>query len=115
MVTILATRPVESEQLSILDLVTDVETPLGQLHAKDFREACERDAAEHDGWIHPSRVSLLLHNAFDEINPRALSAQWAGACGRNGFMDKTDVWAPIDARLSKGNGGKSVRLRRLRT
>ena len=112
--TTLAAVPICPGQLDLLSLVADNDTPIGSLHRDDFRAACERDATEHDGWVHPSRVSLILHNRFGEVNPRSLSAQWAGACGPNGFLDKTDAWAPIDARLSKGNGGKRIRLRRWR-
>jgi hypothetical protein len=110
----LAAIPVCADQLDLLSLVADNDTPIGSLHKDDFRHACWRDASMNDGWVHPSRVSLILHNQFGEINPRWYSAQWAGACGPNGFLDKTDVEAPIDARLSKGNGGKTVKLRRWR-
>lgn len=110
----LAAIPVCEDQLDLLSLVSDNDTPLGQLHRDDFRAACVEDGRAHNGMVHPSRVSLILHNRFGEINARSLSAQWAGACGPNGFMDKTDIQVPIDARLSKGNGGKTVRLRRLR-
>lgn len=113
--TTLAATPVDPDQLDLLALVTDNETPLGSLHRDDFRAACMVDAAHHQGWVHPSRVSAILHDRFGEINPRALSAQWAPACGPNGFLDKSDEWAPIDPEHSKGNGGKTVRLRRLRT
>ena len=112
--TILAARPIDPDQLSILDLVTDIETPLGQLHADDFRAACEVDARTHGGWVHPSRVSWLLHNKFGELNPRWLSAQWGPSCGPKGFLDKTTANAPIDPTHSRGNGNKDVKLRRLR-
>lgn len=113
--TILAARPVDENQLDLLSLVTDNETPLGSLRRADFEVACRDDAADHDGLVHPSRVSALLHDRFGEINPRWLSAQWAPACGPNGFLRKTDLEAPIDPEHSKGNGNKSVKLRRLIT
>lgn len=112
--TNLAATPVDPDQLDLLSLVADEQTPLGQLHRDDFRRACLADAATNDGWVHPSRVSALLHRWFGEVNPRWLSAQWVPACGPDGFLDKTDRWAPIDPEHSRGNGGKSVRLRRLR-
>lgn len=113
--TILAAQPVDPNQLDLLTAIADVETPLGSLRAADFRAACWEDATANHGWVHPSRVSLILFNRFGEINPRSFSAQWAGACGPKGFLDNTDQYAPIDARLSKGNGGKRVRLRKWRT
>ena len=113
--TTLAAIPVCDGQLDMLTVIADNDTPLGQLHRDDFRAACWQDASAHHGWVHPSRVSLILFNRFGEINPRWFSAQWAPSCGPKGFLDKTDVEAPIDARLSKGNGGKTVKLRKWRT
>ena len=112
--TILSARPVDPDQLSILDLVTDVETPLGKLHADDFRAACLEVGRANGGWVHPSKVSRLLHTRFGEINPRWFSGMWGSSCGRNGFMDKTDVPEPIDPEFSRGNGNKDVFLRMLR-
>lgn len=112
--TTLAAIPVDPNQLDLLSLVADNDTPLGTLHRDDFRAACEADAADHDGWIHPSRVSAILHDRFGEIGPNWFAAQWAPSCGPNGFMDKTDVEEPIDGTHSRGNGNKTVRLRRLR-
>lgn len=110
----LAATPVDGEQLDILNEVADTQTVLGSLHKEDFRAACVLDAAKHEGWVNPNRVSKILHDKFGEINARWFSAQWAPACGSNGFLDKTDVWVAIDGTHSKGNGGKTVRLRRLR-
>lgn len=112
--TILAARPIDPDQLSILDLITDIETPLGKLHADDFRAACMEVGNANGGWVHPSKVSRLLHLAFGEINPRWLSGMWGSACGPNGFMDKTTVQRPIDPEFSRGNGNKDVFLRALR-
>lgn len=112
--TRLAVRPVDEAQLDLLSLVTDNVTPLGSLRRADFEAACRDDAADHDGWVHPSRVSAILHARFGEINPRWLSGQWAPACGKNGFLDKTTTLAPIDPTHSRGNGNKDVKLRRLR-
>lgn len=111
----LAAVPMCDDQLDLLSLVADNVTPLGTLHRDDFRAACQRDAAEHDGWVHPSRVSAILHRWFGEVNPRWLSAQWAPSCGPDGFLDKTDVEAPIDPTHSRGNGNKTTKLRRWRT
>ena len=113
--SILAARPVDPDQLSILDLVTDIETPLGKLHADDFRAACVEVGRANDGWVHPSKVSRLLHARFGEVNPRWLSGMWASGCSGKGFMDKSDERRPIDPEFSRGNGAKDVRLRRLRT
>ena len=113
--TTLAAVPVDPNQLDLLNEITDNATPLGSLHATDFRAACQRDAGDNDGWVHPSRVSAILTRWFGEYNPRWFSAQWAPACGPKGFLDKTDVEAPIDAAVSKGNGNKLVKLRRWRT
>lgn len=112
--TVLASAPVIPGQLDLLTLVADHSTPIGQLHRDDFRRACFADAAFHDGWVSPNRVSALLHERFGEVNPRWLSAQWAPACGRNGFMTKTDVLVPIDPKHSRGNGNKAVKMRRIR-
>ncbi len=112
--TTLATRPVDPDQLDMLSLIADEVSPLGKVHAADFKAACLEDAEAHSGWVHPSRVSALLHDRFTEIDPRWLSAMWAPACGPNGYLDKTDELAPIDPTHSKGNGAKDVRLRRVR-
>lgn len=36
------------------------------------------------------------------------------ACGRDGFLDKTDVPCPIAGKGSRGNGGKSIFYRKWR-
>lgn len=112
--TTLAATPITHDQVNLLDLIADRQTPLGKPFADAFRDACEADAEAHDGWVHPSRVNALLHDALGDINPRSFSAQWAPACGPNGFLDKTDVVEPIDPTYSDGNGNKAVRLRRWR-
>ena len=107
--TTLATSPVpDPDQLALL---ADDLTPLGRPFAEAFRDACRMDALTHGGEVHPSRVSALLHAAVGDFDPRRFSAMWAPACGRDGFLDKTDRLAPIDPGVSKGNGNKSVRLR----
>ena len=110
----LAATPIDPAQMSLLDEITDTSSPLGSLHRADFEAACRQDGASNGGVIHPSRVSAILHARFGEINSRALSAAWAGACGPRGFMDKCDTWLPIDPEFSKGNGAKAVRARVLR-
>lgn len=102
------------DEPDLLDLIADPYTPLGKLRMDDFRAACRTDAEAHDGWVHPSRVSAILHARFGEIDPRSFSAKWAPACGPNGFLDKTDRLDPIDAEHSRGNGNKKVPLRRWR-
>ena len=113
MTTALSSAPVEAEQLDLLTALADVESPLGRLHADDFQHAC-RIVADTDGTVNPNHVSAYLHQRFGEINSRWLSAMWCSSCGPKGFLDKTDEWVPIDSTNSKGNGNKSVRLRRLR-
>lgn len=115
MSTQLAAIPVCDDQLDLLALVTDNETPLGSLHRDDFRAACMVDAAHHQGWVHPNRVHALLIERFGEVGPQWFSAQWAPACGPKGFLDKTGVMASIDPTHSRGNGNKAVELRCLRT
>ncbi len=110
--TVVGSGPLDEPDL--LELLADDRTPLGKVHMDDFRAACRAVADQHGGWIHPSRVSDLLHERFGEIDPRSFSARWAPACGPNGFLDKTDVLAPIDPAHSRGNGNKNVRLRRWR-
>lgn len=112
--TTLGATPICDDQLDLLSLVSDTATPLGKLHALDFQAACVADGRANDGWVHPSRVSALLHERFGEIKPQWLSAMWMSGCSRNGFLDKTDIEAPIDGKHSRGNSNKTVRLRRLR-
>lgn len=113
--TTLATTPVCDDQLDLLDAIADTETPLGSLHAADFREACEA-VADADGWVNPNLVSAWLHARWGEIRPRWYSAMWSSSCGsKNGFMDKTDRPVPIDPKHSRGNGNKSTVYRRLRS
>lgn len=112
--TILGTHSILDGQLDMLALVADESSPLGKLHAADFRASCE-SVADAEGWVNPNLVAAHLRARFGEINPRAYSAMWAGACGKNGFMDThRDVLVPIDGTHSKGNAGKSVPMRRLR-
>lgn len=111
--TILSATPVDPDQLDLLDAIADNETPLGSLHAADFRTACEA-VADSEGWVNPNLVSAWLHARWGEINPRWYSAQWAPACGPKGFMDKTTRPVQIDPARSKGNGNKATVYRRLR-
>jgi hypothetical protein len=109
---LLGTGPLDEPDL--LSLIADEHTPLGKLRMDDFKAACRADAEAHGGWVHPSRVSKLLHDRFGEIDPRSFSAKWGPACGPKGFLDKTKTPAPIDPTHSKGNGNKDIRLRRWR-
>jgi len=114
LVTVLSARPLDPDQADFLDLLADDGSILAAVHADDFREACRTVAERNDGWVHPSKVSAALHERFGQIDPRSFSARWAPACGPNGFLDKTDVLAPIDGRHSKNNSNKDIRLRRWR-
>lgn len=102
------------DEPDLLALLADDYTPLGRVRMDDFRAACRADAEDHDGWVHPSRVSAILHTRFGQIDPRSFSAKWAPACGPDGFLDKTDRLAAIDATHSRGNSNKKVPLRRWR-
>jgi hypothetical protein len=102
------------DEPDLLDLIADTCTPLGKVRMDDFRAACHADALAHDGKVHPSRVSALLHQRFGEIDPRSFSAKWAPACGPDGFLDKTDELADIAPEHSRGNGNKKILLRRWR-
>lgn len=110
--TILGVGPLDEPDL--LSLIADPYTGLGKLRMEDFKAACRADAEAHDGEVHPSRVSALLHQRFGEIDPRSFSAKWGPACGPKGFLDKTEEPAPIDPTHSKGNGNKDIRLRHWR-
>ena len=108
--TTLATHPVaDPDQLA---LIADDWTPLALDLADRFREACHAEALAHDGWVDPNRVRarLLADGGID--NPRRLSALWSKSCGRDGFMVKTDRLVQITGEGSRGNGNKSVPLRR---
>lgn len=112
MTTHLATHPIpDPDQLA---LIADDLTPIGRPFAEAFEAACLTDARRHLGLVHPSRVSAILRESYGDFDPRRFSAMWAPACGREGYLDKTDMLAPIDPEVSKGNGNKSVRLRRWR-
>lgn len=110
--TTLATHPLAPEEYDVLALIADAQTPLGIDLADKFREACRADAAEHDGLIHPSRVTARLKAQDPEVNVRRVSALWATAEAPGGYLVKTDTWARLDGSVSRGNGNKSAPLRR---
>ena len=112
--TTLTVRPIDANQLDLLAQITHPGTPLGSLHMDDFKAACRWVADRNDGWVDPNKVAHRLRAVFGEINPRAYSGRWAAACGRNGFLDKTDQRVPIDPTISRGNGNKTVLVRRWR-
>ncbi|WP_418061767.1 hypothetical protein [Pimelobacter simplex] len=112
--TVLSAHPLDPDQADFIDLLADDGSMLAAVHASDFRDACRTVAERDNGWVHPSKVSAVLHERFGEINPQSFSARWAPACGPNGFLDKTDVRAPIDGTHSKNNGNKDIVLRRWR-
>jgi hypothetical protein len=111
--TTLATSPVaDPDQLA---LIADDWTALRKPFADAFRDACEADAQAHDGWVNPNNVRgrLIAEFGEDGYNPRQLSALWSSACSRSGFMRvHRDVLVPITGDGSRGNGGKSVPMRR---
>lgn len=113
--TTLAAVPVDPDQLDLLSLVADNDTPLGQLHRDDFERAC-RMVADSDGWVNPNHVSAYLHQRFGQVDARWYSAMWSAASGsRSGFLDTyRDVTVPIDGKHSRGNANKVLPMRRLR-
>lgn len=114
--TTLAAIPVHPDQLDLLDQITDVESPIGKLHALDFQAACVAVGRANDGWVNPNAVSALLHETFGEINPRWYSGMWTSGCGKkNGFMiTHRSFCVPIAPKYSKGNSNKYLPMRRLR-
>lgn len=103
----LAAHPVEEP--ARLALIADPWTR--PAFAEKFRAACEADAQAHGGMVNPNRVRLALLNEPD-YEPHRYAAQWGPACGRRGFLEKTDVLVPIAGEGSKHNGNKLVPLRR---
>ncbi len=97
-----------------LALIADGWTATSIDLADRFREACRIEAATQRGWVHPSRVTARLKADDPDLNMRRVSALWATATGRDGYLDNTDHWRQIDGAVSKGNGNKSVRLRKWR-
>ena len=111
--TILSTHPVEDpDQLA---LISDTWTVTREMLGREFYYACRYDARGHDGWVDPNRVrARLLHLLGDDINKRQLSALWSTATARDGYLDNTEERVQITGEGSRGNGNKSVRLRRWR-
>lgn len=109
--TTLATQPVDEPDL--LTLIADGYTSLHKPFADAFRAACQSVANSHNGDVDPNlvRAKLLDHPDYE---PRRYSAQWSPACGRDGFLVKTDRLVPIVGEGSRGNGNKSVPMRRWR-
>lgn len=113
--THLATSPTDDpDQLA---LIADDWTTTRKPFADAFEAACRADAERHDGWVNPNHVRSLLIAEFGEdgYNPRQLSALWSKASSRDGFLTThRDVLVPIAGAGSRGNGGKSVPMRRWR-
>lgn len=107
--TTLATHPTTEPDL--LDLIALDPTPLRANLAEKFRAACEAEALANDGWVNPNAVRLRLLDDPD-YNPRQYSALWSPACGRDGFLRKTDRLVQISGDGSRGNTNKSVLWRR---
>src|SRR5690606_18043112 len=110
--TTLATYPVDApDQLA---LIADGWTATSIDLADRFREACRIEAATNRGWVHPSRVAARLRADDPDLDPRRLSALWSTATAKAGYLDNTEHYRQIDGAVSKGNGNKSVRLRKWR-
>lgn len=113
--TTLASHALDPDQLDLLSLVADTETPLGQDDADRFEAACRAVAV--DGWVNPSDVrAALMVDGELQIEPRRYAALWSASAGRDGFLDvHREFMVPITGDGSRGNGNKSVPMRRLRT
>jgi hypothetical protein len=109
--TSLSTHPVEEPDL--LSLIGDTWTSTRKPFADAFREACRLEADTHMGWVNPNRVRAKLLD-HPQYNPRQLSGLWSTSCATDGFLVKTDRLVQIAGEGSKGNGNKSVPLRRWR-
>lgn len=110
--TALATHSLQPVEYDVLALIADTVTPLGIDLADRFREACQAEAAAHDGLIHPSRVTARLKAEVPDLNIRRVSALWSTAEKPGGYLVKTETWAQLDGTVSRGNGNKSAPLRR---
>lgn len=110
--TTLSARPVDEPDL--LSLLANQQTPLGKPFADAFRDACEAEALANDRWVNPSAVRARLIAEFGEggYNPRQLSALWASACSKSGYLVKTDVRVAITGEGSRGNLNKDTVWRR---
>lgn len=107
--TTLSTHALEDpDQLAIF---ADDWTPLAVDLTEAFKEACWAEARLHDGWVHPCKVTARLATADPDVNKRRISALWSTACGKDGYLDRTDRMVQIDGSVSRGNGNKSVALR----
>ena len=109
--TTLSTHPLDDpDQLA---LIADEHTPLGKPLADAFRDACEAEAHAWGGWVNPNnvRARLLDHPNYE---PRQYSALWSVACGRDGYLDKTEHRVHIAGAGSRGNSNKSTTWRRWR-
>lgn len=111
--TTLGTHGVEEPDL--LSLIADTWTPLGIDLADRFREACRAEADANDGWVHPCKVTARLKADDPDVNVRRISALWSTACGRDGYLDKTEREARLDGSVSRGNSNKSATYRKWRT
>ena len=109
--TTLATHDVD--QPDLLALIADTQTPLGKPFADKFRDACQAEARMCGGWVDPNAVRLRLLDEPD-YNPRQYAALWSPACGRDGYLDKTDVPVQIAGQGSRGNSNKSTVWRKWR-
>lgn len=110
--TTLATHSLDDpDQLA---LIADNWTVLAVDLADRFRDACRAEALANDGWIHPCRVTARLKADDPDVNIRRVSALWSTAAAPDGYLDRTDVMAPLDGSVSRGNGNKSAPLRRWR-
>lgn len=98
-----------------LALIADGMTPLSVDLAERFRDACLEEARATDGWVNPNAVTARLKAQDPDVNVRRVSALWStAAVPDGGYLDVTDHYVQIDGSISRGNGGKSMPLRRWR-
>lgn len=112
MTTLATSSPDDPDQLALL---ADDWTATRKPFADAFRDACYLEAIGHDGWVDPNRVRARLIAEFGATgyDPRQLSALWSAAASKSGYLrTHRDVLVPITGDGSRGNGGKSVPMRR---
>lgn len=104
--------PVDDTTADLLSLVADTETPTGRDHYARFLDACKADANSHQGYVSVNRVrAALTVNGELQIDPRAFSAMWSRATGKDRPMVKTGNWITC-AGSTSGNDGRPYPERR---
>lgn len=106
---------IDDDTASILDLIADVDSPIGSDVPDLFLAACERDAEAHNGLVSVNRVRDLL--AAEDIEHHRYSALWAAFTGRGKPMEKArhidgeQMWETCQGSRT-GNNGRPYAIRR---